>query len=296
MVLNVRVMNLPAFATLTYPAPNYPVLNIQHPACDLQLALHGAHVLGWTPAGHAPVLYLSPLAVFEHGQPIRGGIPVCWPWFSHHPDDASKPFHGFVRILPWELVACEDNGTCVAIRLALRATAATKALWPHEFEAVIEICAGAELNVALVTHNSGSVSRREGGALHTYLQVGDITQVSISGLDGAAYRDATTQGSHHVQDGVLLIDREIDRRYEPHADVIVLDPSLGRQLVVHQQGADVAVVWNPWINKSITLGDLPNEDYHNFVCVEAANPNEQAVEVAAGGTNILRTRIGVQRI
>jgi glucose-6-phosphate 1-epimerase len=292
--LNARVITLPSFATLAHPAPGFPVLNIHHPSCDAQIALHGAHVLGWTPAGHEPVLYLSPSAVFEEGKAIRGGIPVCWPWFSTHPEDPAKPFHGFARVLPWELVECEDEGGCVAIRLALRPTPATRALWPHEFEAFVEIRAGAELNVALVTHNSDNAPRPEGGALHTYLQVGDIKQVGLLGLDGATYRDATAKGMRHVQEGTLPIDREIDRLYEPREDVTVLDPALGRKLVIHKQGANTVVVWNPWIEKSIRLADLPDEAYHNFICVEAANPNDKAVQVAPRGTHVLRTRIEVQ--
>lgn len=290
------MIKLPSFVTLAFPVPGFPVLDIHHPSCDARIALHGAHVLGWTPASHEPVLYLSPLAVFEEGKPIRGGIPVCWPWFSHHPDDPAKPFHGFARVLPWELVECEDEGGCVAVRLALRPSAATRALWPHEFEAFVEIRAGAELNVALVTHNSGDGPRPEGGALHTYLRVGEITQASILGLDGSTYRDATARGMRHVQDGTLHIDREIDRLYEPREDVTVLDRSLGRKLVVHKQGASTAVVWNPWINKSMTLADLPDKDCHRFVCVEATNPNDKAVEVTPRGTHVLRTRIGVQHI
>ena len=290
------MITLPSFATLAFPVPGFPVLNIDHSSCAVQISLHGAHVLGWTPAGHEPVLYLSPRAIFEQGKPVRGGIPVCWPWFSHHPDDPAKPFHGFARVLPWELVECEDEGGCVALRLALRATAATRELWAYDFEAFVEIRAGAELNVALVTHNPGHDPRTEGGALHTYLRVGEVTQTSILGLDGTTYRDATAKGMRHLQEGALHIDREIDRLYEPREDVIVLDPSLRRKLIVHKHGASTAVVWNPWIDKSITLTDLPDEDYHRFVCVEATNPNDKAVEVAPHGTHVLRTRIGVQHV
>jgi len=239
------------------------------------------------------VIYLSPAADYEEGKPIRGGIPVCWPWFGPHPEDPTQPAHGFARLLAWELLECEDEGGCVAIRLGLRPSAATRAFWPHDFEAFLEIRVGAELNVALVTHNSGDAPRPEGGALHTYLQVGDIKQVSLLGLDGATYRDATAKGMRHVQEGPLRIDREIDRLYEPREDVTVIDPALGRKLVIHKQGANTTVVWNPWIEKSTRLADLPDEDYHRFVCVEATNPNDKAAQVAPRGTHVLRTRIEV---
>jgi glucose-6-phosphate 1-epimerase len=288
------VITLPPFAKLTQAAPGFPVLQIKHPSCDAQIALHGAQVIGWTPAGHQPVLYLSPLAEFAEGKAIRGGIPVCWPWFGPHPDDATKPAHGFARVLPWELLECEDEGGCVAIRLGLRPNETTRSLWPHEFEAFVEIRVGAELNVALVTHNSGDTPRQEGGALHTYLQVGDIQQVRVLGLDGSTYRDAIAKGMRHVQEGALSIDREIDRLYEPREDVTVLDPALGRKLIIHKQGANTSVIWNPWIEKSTRLVDLPDEDYHHFLCVEATNPNDMSVRTAARGTHVLRTRISVQ--
>ena len=287
---------LPPFATMSHPVPGYPVLEIRHPSCEARIALHGAHILEWTPAGQQPVLYLSPQAEFRQGAPIRGGIPVCWPWFGPHADDPSKPAHGFARVQPWELLDCDDEGGCVSLRLVLKSNDETRALWPHDFVAFLEIRAGHELTVSLVTHNSGTTTRAEGGALHTYLATGEIDGVRVLGLDGAAFRDSLASGMRHIQEGALAIDREIDRLYEPAGDVTVTDPGLGRRLIVHRHGAPVAVVWNPWIEKSKRLGDLPDDDYHQFLCVEAAVPPAWAVEVPPGGTLVLRTRVKVQAL
>ena len=183
-------MNLPACITMEEPAPGYPVYVINHPAATARVARHGAHVMDWQPAGQAqPVLYMSPDALLEHGKPIRGGIPVCWPWFGGHPADAAKPMHGFARILPWELVRADAREAQVSMLFKLESNAETKSLWPHDFRCHLGISIGAALEVSLMTENPGSEPFAVSEALHTYLTVGDITQVTVKGLAGTKYLD-----------------------------------------------------------------------------------------------------------
>jgi glucose-6-phosphate 1-epimerase len=287
-------MNLPACITMEEPAPGYPVYVINHPAATARVARHGAHVMDWQPAGQArPVLYMSPEALLEHGKPIRGGIPVCWPWFGGHPADAAKPMHGFARILLWELVRADSKEDQVSMLFKLESNAETKSHWPHDFRCHLGISIGAALEVSLMTENPGSEPFAVSEALHTYLTVGDITQVTVKGLAGTKYLDTVGEHTLREDEGDVLFDREVDRQYESTAGVTIVDRALNRNLVVNKLGSNTTVVWNPWIEKSKRLADLPDEAYHHFLCVEAANAGDAAVTVMPGGRHVLQTRISL---
>lgn len=288
------MLTFPSCVRLTHPVDGYPVLEIEHPSCRARVAAHGAQVMEWTPDGHEPVIYLSPAAVLREGKAIRGGIPVCWPWFGPHPTDPSKPAHGLARGRFWELTDCVDSGASVELRFELHSSEATRALWNHEFEAVLEIRLGAELHVSLTTYNPASTPFTETAALHTYLRVGDVHEITVRGLDGSSYVKHAGGGSEAgVQAGDVRISGEIDRIYASSADLEVRDPGLGRVLHVRKHGSASTIVWNPGTEKAATLGDLPPEEFHHFVCVETANAPGAEVTVAPGGKHVLRTRIGV---
>jgi glucose-6-phosphate 1-epimerase len=283
---------LPACVRLTFPVENYPVLEIDHSSCKARVALHGAHVMEWQPIGHGPVLYCSPTAVLREGKAIRGGIPVCWPWFNAHPTDSSKPAHGVARSRFWELTDCRDEGASVELRFELKADDATRAIWDHEFLATVEVRLGAELHVSLTSHNLGSEPFQETGALHTYLSVAEISHVEATGLEGASYLEtAGGRRESAVQDGPVRIEGEVDRIYSSANTVAVRDGT--RTIFVHKHGSASTVVWNPGSEKAAKLGDMPADDYRRFLCVEAANAPGAEVTVAPGQHHVLRTRIAV---
>ena len=284
---------LPACVRLTHPAENYPVLEIEHPSCTAKVALHGAHVMEWQPAGQAPVLYCSPEAVLREGKAIRGGIPICWPWFNAHPTDATKPAHGIARGRFWELTGCRDEGESVELRFELKANAATRAIWDQEFHAIVEVRLGAELHVSLTSQNTGTAAFAETGALHTYLAVGEIADVEATGLEGAGFVEtAGGRRESAVQNGPVRIAGEVDRIYASTATVEVRDGA--RTILVHKHGSASTVVWNPGPEKAAKLGDMPADDYHRFLCVEAANTAGSEVTVAPGAHHVLRTRIALR--
>ncbi len=290
-------MTLPDCITIQEPTPGYPVLVINHPAATARVALHGAHVMEWQPAGQAqPVLYMSPEALLEHDKAIRGGIPICWPWFGGHPTDATKPMHGFARIRSWELVRADAQEGHVAMLFKLESNEETHALWPHDFRCHLGISFGAALEVSLMAENTGETSFQLTEALHTYLTVGDIKQVTVRGLTEASYLDTVGDRTMREQEGDITFDREVDRQYTSSAGVIVEDRSLGRNLVVNKLGSGTTVVWNPWIEKSKRLADLPDEAYHGFLCVEAANAGDAAVTVMPGGRHVLLTQISLPTV
>lgn len=139
---------LPDCVRIESPSEDYPILEINHSSCRARVAFNGAHVMEWTPAGQEPVLYLSPTTFLENGKPIRGGIPLCWPWFGPHAEDSTKPPHGFVRTRQWALIACEDDGASIDLRFELQSDDESLAQWPHAFEAIVEIRLGAELHLS----------------------------------------------------------------------------------------------------------------------------------------------------
>jgi glucose-6-phosphate 1-epimerase len=274
------------------PAPVVPVpglgglSRIEIVAADgarAEVYLHGAHVTAWFPAGATEDrLFVSEKAVFTDDAAIRGGVPVCFPQFA---DQGSLPMHGFVRAMSWQLVAAGTlaDGSAQA-HLRCSATAATRALWPHEFALDYTVTVhGGTLSLALAVHNAGTTDFAFTAALHTYLRVLDLRALRVRGLAGAHYRDKV-QG---VDDAVetapeLAIDRFVDRVYRvAPADLAVVEP--GRVLDLRTTGFRDTVVWNPDAPKSATIADMEAGGYLRFLCVEAAVADAPAA-VAGGAT------------
>ena len=289
-------MTLPPSVQIIDHHAGYPIVEIQHREANGRIALHGGHVLEWMPAHSGPVLYMSPQAVWEQGKPIRGGIPVCWPWFGPHPSDSTKPAHGLVRTMMWELDRARESASGVDLVLRIADTAESRALWPHAFEARLHIHFGIELEVGLEITNTADAPWSSTGALHTYFIVGDSRQISIHGLHGTQYVESRLSPEKRPQHGPVVIDQEVDRLYASDAAVIVDDPALGRELRIEKAGSLSTVVWNPWIEKSTRLADLPDDAYPEFVCVETCNAGEDVITLQPGESHLLFTRLCVRQL
>ena len=257
---------------------------------EATVALFGGQVLTWTPAGGPPVLYLSPLARLDAGKAVRGGIPVCWPWFADHPHDRSAPAHGYVRTRPWTPVETSRTGS--AARIVLEAPA--EASDPSLLRARLTVTLDDGLELALATTNPTSAPIVLTEALHTYFAVSDIAQVEVNGLDGAHYLDKLDGFARKRQSGPIAVDREVDRIYESGAVVCILDHGHRRRVAVDNRGSSTAtVVWNPWIAKAARLADMPDDAYRRFVCIETAHAATNVATVPPGGSSELRTRLTV---
>ncbi len=252
------------------------------------VALQGAQVLGWTQAGRE-LLWLSPVARLGTGRAVRGGIPVCWPWFGPHPADASKPAHGFVRTRDWDVVAVEAEASsgAVTIGLSTRTRAEDHALWPHDAEARLTVTLSDRLTLALETRNTGTSPFVLTQALHSYFRVADITAARIEGLDGQTYLDKLDGDARKRQTGAIAIDREVDRIYLGDTGQITLHE--GRHsLAIESQGSASAVVWNPWIEKTQRLGDMGAPDaYRQMLCIETTNAGDDVIQLAPGACHRL---------
>jgi glucose-6-phosphate 1-epimerase len=272
-------------------------LVIATPACSAELVLQGAHLCRWQPAGHAhPVLWMSQASRFEPGAPIRGGVPICFPWFGPRAGDPAAPPHGFARVKPWTLdgATVDPDGTATLL-LSLRSDDATRAIVPQDFAATFTVRVGASLGMTLRVGNTGAGPFRFEEALHTYFTVGDVRQVRVDGLAGAIYLDKTDGGQRKTQtDAVVTVSAETDRLYlDTTTAVTVTDPVLARRLTVGKSGSLSTVVWNPWVAKSRAMPDFGDEEWPGMICIETVNAVDNAVTIAPGETHVMSADVSV---
>ena len=262
------------------------------------VALQGAQVLSWQCAAHSDaVLWLSPDAKLGTGKAVRGGVPVCWPWFGPHPDEAKKPAHGFVRAASWRVAGSAASAGRARLVLSFDTAAIDPALWPSRAHAEIEITLTDKLAIALSTSNLAPQPFALTEALHTYLAVGDIADVSVTGFEGRTYIDQLDSNAQRVQSGAVQFAGEVDRIYQDApGDVMVTDHSFGREIRVSKLGSQSTVVWNPWTLKAERLGDMGADGYRRMVCIEAANAGDDVVTLASGARHRLITEISVRPI
>jgi glucose-6-phosphate 1-epimerase len=263
----------------------FTYIEINNSKAHATISTYSGQVLSYRPKNQQhDLLFVSDSAYYEEGKAIKGGIPVCWPWFGPDPEGRGRPAHGFVRNRQWRMTASESlaNGATQVV-LSLTDSSETRGIWSHPFRLDIEISVGDSLKVALVTHNTGERGITINQALHSYFQVGDISKVRVLGLDGTDYLDKVDGSARKTQSGPVTIDGEVDRIYTGVSGKLVIDDeSLCRKIDITSQGCSTAVVWNPWIETAAAMNDLGNDDYRHMLCVESANAGPETIEVAAG--------------
>lgn len=250
---------------------------VDHPQVRASFALQGAHLLSWKPAGEEEVLWLSDITPFKTGVALRGGVPVCWPWFG---PAAQKelPSHGFARNLPWSLSAHNEDENGVVLTFELHSSDASRHYWPHDFTLYARFKVGKTCEMELEAHGDFETT----SALHTYFNVGDISAVKVSGL-GDTYIDKVNGGEQgKLSDGVQTFPDRTDRVYlNAEACSLIHDAALKRCIeVVHHHHSNV-VGWNPGPALSVSMADVADEGYKSFVCVETAcvtTPQKTRVE------------------
>ena len=272
-----------------------PFLLVDTDRCRARLTPHGAHVCEWAPAGQtSSVLFLSPRAVFAAGKAIRGGIPVCFPWFANHPSDATKPAHGFGRTRSWEMSdIARDDADDVRVVFRLAADATTHALWPSDFVATLTATLGRALTVTLEVENTGAAELAYESALHTYLTVGDVETIRIHGLERTRFNDKVDRLEKMSADAPLSVTGEVDRVYlDTTATCTVDDPLSARRIRIAKSGSQATVVWNPGGVKGVAMPDL-GDAWRRFVCIETANCGPHVVHLAPGARHAMTMRLDV---
>jgi glucose-6-phosphate 1-epimerase len=275
----------------------FTYIEINNARAHATISTYSGQVLSYRPKSQKDdLLFVSDTAYYEEGKAIKGGIPVCWPWFGADPENQGRPAHGFVRNRQWEVTgsaSLEDGSTRVVLGLA--DSDETRQIWPNAFELRIEITVGDTLRVALVTRNTGSESVTISQALHTYFYVGDIARVQVHGLDGLQYLDKVDDFAEKTQAGPVIVDSEVDRIYKGvGGELVIDDAALGRRIRIASRGCSTAVVWNPWIEVAASMADLGDDDYKNMICVETANAGPESVEIAAGDEYCLEAEYTIE--
>ena len=273
--------------------------DINNAHASASISLQGGQLLSWQPISTAePVIWLSTAATFAANASIRGGIPVCWPWFSAHGSEASFPMHGFARTQPWQVKSTRslDDGS-TEISLTLPITTALQAMWPHQAQLDMLINVGNTLKIALITRNLGDSDFILTEALHTYFSVSDVAQVHVDGLDGIHFHDKAAGWTEDDQAGTIGFAAEVDRVYvnTPERCTIV-DPGFNRRIHIAKIGSQSTVVWNPWAARAAQMVDLGQDGWTRFVCVETANALENAVTVPAGKSHTMAVEYRVETL
>ena len=265
-----------------------PLIEIESDLASARISPFAGQVLSYRPRdAEADLLFVSERAYFAPGKAIKGGIPICWPWFGADPEGRGRPAHGFVRAMPWSILetGVREDGA-VRVLLGIADDADTRAQWPHAFNLLVEVLVGATLRVEMVTRNPEDRPFHITQALHTYFAVGDATQARVVGLEGCRYIDKARDGNDAVitQEGPVTVAREVNRIYQGvPARLSIEDPALGRRIRIDAENSATAIVWNPWIETAREMADLHDQDYHIMLCVETANAADEVIEVPAGG-------------
>jgi glucose-6-phosphate 1-epimerase len=262
------------------------------------ISTYGAHIVSYCPKGETEdVFFLSEQAVFGGGKAIRGGIPICWPWFADDTSGLGRQAHGFARNGQWTVLATKGNEDgSTQIQLGLTQTDESLALWPHPFELVFDIVVGEALTLSLTTKNIDEQAITINQALHTYFNTSDIEQIEVQGLDTVTYLNKLTAFSECLQHGEVTVQGEIDRVYVDVPKTIILnDKGYGRDIVITGQGSNSTVVWNPGPETIKPFADLPDSACKAFICIETANALDDLVTIKPGESHRLTASYQVRK-
>ncbi|WP_350996921.1 D-hexose-6-phosphate mutarotase [Shewanella sp. TB7-MNA-CIBAN-0143] len=257
--------------------------------CQARIFMQGAQIDQFIPVGKAPLLWVSSADDYQPGNGIRGGIPICWPWFGMS-DTPGFPQHGFARNKTWSLESVKMRNQLVDLVFTLPASEMDKQYWPHNTQVKVLFTLGETLSVSLVNTNNGNDNVKLTQALHSYFPIEDIHQLQASGFSGSQYIEFG-EGPFKQVDDVVKFERETDRVYTLLGDTQELHTQNGT-IVVSRENSQSAVLWNPWIDKSMRLSRFNADDYLTMVCLEAANVLEDCVVLAPGQSHTLTTHIG----
>ncbi len=278
---------------------NLPAVTVSNDLSTATVFLQGAQISHFEHHGQKPVLFLSEANTYEEGKPLRGGIPLCWPWFGNldkNPgiiqtqiSQTDAPAHGFLRNLAWQLKTIQAEQTETQLVLTANIDANSNTLWPFATELQLQITVGETLTVTLSVKNCDTRDFHYSLAMHTYFQVSDIHQVSVDGLDEEKYFDALDQWQLKTQAGSLQVSEEVDRVYEhvssqATGELKLNDKGISRNLFILTKNLPSLVTWNPWLDKSKTLSQFYDNDFNQMLCLESAAVKDNCVTLATGET------------
>ncbi len=290
-----RRFEIPGAVRIDEGRGSLPRLSVETDLAAAELYLHGAHLTQFQPRGARPVLFMSAESHFDAAKPIRGGVPLIFPWFGPRAGFPDSPAHGFARIRSWEPESVESRPDgSVRVVLGLASDESSLRLWPQPFALRMAFTLGRSLELDLEVRGAGAPLTFE-EAFHTYFAVGDVRQVRVEGLENVDYLDKVDSFRRKTQPAEpIRITGETDRVYLKTRSACVLrDPVLGRTITVEKENSAATVVWNPWVDKSRAMPDFGDEEWPQMICIETANVGEDAVRLGAGESHHLRARIRI---
>ncbi len=288
---------IPAIAQVCQGNGGLPRVTISSSHGQGEMYLYGAHVTSWRPADHDEVIFLSTKSLWQEGHAIRGGIPICFPWFRAKADDPHAPAHGVVRTKMWQLESIVENDAGVAVTMFTESDEQSRRWWPGEFRLTHRATFGSELRLELTCSNTGTTRLRFEEALHTYNRVADVAHVRLQGLDGVRFRDNTDSNKEKKQLGDVVIASETDNAFlDTRGAVDLVDPELHRRIRLEKANSLTTVVWNPWRDGAAKLQDLGDGEWRQFLCVEASNIMEAAVTLEPGEKHTITAVLSVTKL
>ena len=270
--------------------PNgFAYVEVRNSVATAKIALQGAHLFHYARHGEEALLWVSGASAFKEGEAIRGGVPLCWPWFGMHLSDDSLPQHGFARTVLWEFVETKEEEEATEVTFLLKSSATTQQWWPYHFELLYRIRVGSELTLELTTRNSDESAFSITQALHTYFKISYISNIHVNGLHNKPYYDALTH-TKQIQHGDITVNEEVDRVYQEVREPIVLIDKQ-RSITIDNEGSDSVVVWNPWVEKCARMSAMEATSYETMLCIESANAFDDERIIEPHQTHTLRARI-----
>ena len=271
MLLNGKKKNLGDKMTKLKTIDNgFEYIEVINESACASIALQGAHLFHYSKKDEDSIFWLSECSDFEENKAIRGGVPICWPWFGENKNSPSLPKHGFARTSLWEYSDSKEiDSKTTKINLKLKDSKETHQFWPYKFELLLEVTIADKLTFALTTTNLDNKVFEITQALHSYFQISHISNVTVQGLDKKPYLDAL-DFENYKQDGDITFEKEIDRVYqEVGGNIILVDKN--KKIKIENEGSSSVVVWNPWIEKTKKMSAMSSDAYKSFVCIESAN-------------------------
>ena len=285
---------IPGVAKIVAGNGGLPKVQITSPAASAEIYLQGAQLTSWRPQGSEEVIFLSEHSRWEEGRAIRGGIPVCFPWFRAKADDPKAPAHGFARTRSWQLESLAQQQDSVVVTLSTESNEDSRKWWPYELRLVHRITVGAVLKLELIVSNTGTVPFHFEEALHTYNRVGNAEELRITGLDQVAFLDNRDGNREKRQNGDFRFIGAVDNAYiDTQNTVEIVDPALRQRIRLQKQGSMTTVVWNPWSDGAVALADLGDDEWRQMACVEASNILGNAITLAPGAQHTMTAILSV---
>jgi glucose-6-phosphate 1-epimerase len=270
-------------------------VRVSNPSASGLVYLQGAHVAAWQPAGQEPVIWMSPNAIYATGKALRGGVPICFPWFGAHAEQAPFPAHGFARTRAFEYRGARLDGAGRSeLEFVLDSDEQSLSMFPYAFTARLRVAFGETLGLEFSVTNRDAQSFGFEEALHSYFAVTDVTRASVRGLEGARYVDKVREQAVFTEaTPKLQFVAETDRVYESTGTCNIDDPPGKRTIVVEKEGSAATVVWNPWRERAAQMPDLGAAAWPEMLCVESANVGKSRVSLAPGESHRLRVAVSV---